>query len=161
MRLNYVISPVYVSLQKFPMHNILAHSNYVSVQPLRRWVMTIHILANENIWTHSGSETVDCVLMWFNSSMASVNCWFSVSQIADLKHWSISHKNSCKPSPDWMVFEGRQGGDRSTFLCCQEDSFLCVLTILRWSSKSFIIILEVMLIFFSWWHSVVGWILLT
>lgn len=85
MRLNYVINPIYVSLQKLPMHNFLAHSNYVSVQCLRRWMMTTPILANENIWTCLGSETVDYVLPWFNSSMAPVNYWFSVPWVADPK----------------------------------------------------------------------------
>lgn len=85
MRLNYVINPIYVSLQKLPMHNFLAHSNYVSVQCLRKWMMTIPILANENIWTCLGSETVDYVLTWFNSSMAPVNYWFSVPWAADPK----------------------------------------------------------------------------
>lgn len=26
-----------------------------------------------------------------------------------LKHWSICHKNCCKPFPDWRAVEGRQG----------------------------------------------------
>lgn len=101
----------------------LAYSNYVGVwgnddYPHLSWWEYLNLFS---IQTVSSCGSVPVWLQWTIDSQSL--------KLQILKLWSINCKNSCKPSPDWTVIEGRQGGNRSTFLLSGRQLFMCASSI--------------------------------